>query len=76
LWKKENSVESSKCFNIERIISAEENGLVAPDSLTVDEYVAQAVAEGALVSPYGTDHGFQGFDAFGAICSLWKILTR
>jgi hypothetical protein len=49
LWKKENSVESCKCFNIERIISAEENGLVAPDSLTVDEYVAQAVAEGALV---------------------------
>jgi hypothetical protein len=49
-WKKENTVESSKCFNIECIISAEESGLVAPDSLTVDEYyVAQAVAEGALV---------------------------
>jgi hypothetical protein len=27
----------------------EENGLVAPGSLTVDEYVAQAVGEGALV---------------------------
>jgi hypothetical protein len=48
-WKKENTVEYSKCFNIERIISAEENGLIAPDSLTVDELVAQAVAEGALV---------------------------
>jgi hypothetical protein len=48
-WKKENTVESSKCFNIERIIKAEEKGLEAPDSLTVDEYVAQAVAEGALV---------------------------
>ena len=48
-WKKENTVEYSKCFNIERIISAEVNGLIAPDSLTVDELVAQAVAEGALV---------------------------
>ena len=48
-WKKENTVESSKCFNIERIIKAEEKGLEAPDSLTVDEYVAQVVAEGALV---------------------------
>ena len=48
-WKKENTVESSKCFNIERIIKAEEKGLEAQDSLTVDEYVAQAVAEGALV---------------------------
>ena len=44
-----NTVESSKCFNIECIIKAEENGLDAPESLTVDKYVAQAVNAGALV---------------------------
>jgi hypothetical protein len=49
LWKKENTIDSTKCFNIERIINAEENGLVAPDSLTVEEYVAQALAEGAVL---------------------------
>jgi hypothetical protein len=49
LWKKENTIKSTKCFNIEHIINAEENGLVAPDSLTVEEYVAQALAEGAVL---------------------------
>jgi hypothetical protein len=40
----------SKCFNIKRIINARENGLVAaPNSLTVEECVAQAVAEGAVL---------------------------
>jgi hypothetical protein len=38
---KNNTAESSKF--------SEENGLVAPDSLTADEYVAQAAPEGALV---------------------------
>ena len=39
-WKKENTVESSKCFNLEHIIKAEENDWDALESCTVGEYVA------------------------------------
>ena len=37
-WKKENTVESLKCFNLERMIAAEEEGKDAPMPLEMEEY--------------------------------------
>ena len=37
-WKKENTMESLKCFNLERMIAAEEEGKDAPMPLEMEEY--------------------------------------
>ena len=37
-WKKENTVDSLKCFNLERMIAAEEDGKDKPAPLEMDEY--------------------------------------
>lgn len=38
-WKKENTVESLKCFNLERMISAEEMGMAVPDDVELEQYM-------------------------------------
>ena len=38
-WKKENTVESFKCFNLERILDAQMYGKEEPERLTQEEYV-------------------------------------
>ena len=44
-WKKENTVESLMCWNLERVIEAEMFGKAAPDDITMVEFVA-SVSEG------------------------------
>jgi hypothetical protein len=38
-WKKENTIESLKCFNLERILDAEMLGREIPPELSIGEYV-------------------------------------
>jgi hypothetical protein len=38
-WKKENTVESFKCFDLERILDAQMYGKEEPERLTQEEYV-------------------------------------
>jgi hypothetical protein len=38
-WKKENTVESLKCFNLERMIAAEEMGMPVPDDVEIEQYM-------------------------------------
>jgi hypothetical protein len=38
-WKKENTVDSLKSFNLERILEAQEFGLVVPQSVDLEGYV-------------------------------------
>jgi hypothetical protein len=39
-WKKENTVESLKCFNLERIINAVDGGAELPQDIGIEEYLA------------------------------------
>ena len=41
--KKENTVESLKCFNLERMISAEEMGMAVPDDVELEQYVSSDI---------------------------------
>ena len=41
-WKKENTVESLKCFNLERILDAEMFGREVPPELSIGEYLTFA----------------------------------
>jgi hypothetical protein len=36
-WKKENTEEASKCWNLERIIDAEQQGRDIPDELRLED---------------------------------------
>jgi hypothetical protein len=38
-WKKENTVEAVKCWNLERILDAEQRGQPMPEELTMDDLV-------------------------------------
>jgi hypothetical protein len=38
-WKKENTVDALKCWNLERIIEAKIFGRSVPDELTMDEFI-------------------------------------
>ena len=38
-WKKENTVEAVKCWNLERILDAEQHGQPMPKELTMDDLV-------------------------------------
>ena len=40
-WKKENDVDALKCWNLERIISAELLNQPQPDEMTMDEFIAE-----------------------------------
>ena len=39
VWKKENTVEALKCWNLERNIDAETYGQLMPEPLTLEEFV-------------------------------------
>jgi hypothetical protein len=39
-WNKENTVESLKCFNLERIINAVDGGAELPQDIDIEEYLA------------------------------------
>ena len=36
-WKKENTIEAVKCWNLERILDAEQCGQPMPEELTIDD---------------------------------------
>ena len=38
-WKKEHTIESLKCFNLERVIDADIAGKEAPMDVTLEEYI-------------------------------------
>jgi hypothetical protein len=43
-WKKDNTIECLKCFNLERVIAAD-SGMGSPKSISLDEYIHNAEAE-------------------------------
>ena len=45
-WKKENTEEALKCWNLERIIDAESMGLGAPTELTLNDLLNEEESEG------------------------------
>ena len=45
-WKEENTVESLKCWNLERVIEAENFGKSAPKDITMTEFVGTSVDGG------------------------------
>jgi hypothetical protein len=45
-WKKENTIDSQKCFNLERILEAEMAGDSAPAPITLEEFEAEAAEFG------------------------------
>ena len=47
-WKKENTVEALKCWNLERILEAESFGHAKPNALTMDQLISET--EDALAS--------------------------
>ena len=38
-WKKENTMKSLKCFNLERITKAKVFGLKSPEEVVINEYL-------------------------------------
>ena len=38
-WKKENTVESLKCFNLERVLTTAQFDLDTPDRVGMDQYM-------------------------------------
>ena len=38
-WKKENTVEALKCYNLERILTASQYNLDTPDELRISQYI-------------------------------------
>lgn len=44
-WKKDNTIESMKCFNLERILEAEELGQVVPEEMTLEDYVGEVILD-------------------------------
>jgi hypothetical protein len=44
-WKKENDVDALKCWNLERIMSAELLNQPQPDQMTMDEFIAECGEE-------------------------------
>ena len=42
-WKKENTMESLKCFNLERIIEANLAGKEEPDEIDIQDYMGIGV---------------------------------
>ena len=44
-WKKENTLESLKCYNLERILEAKEMGKEEPSKVDLDVYVGDVVGD-------------------------------
>jgi hypothetical protein len=44
-WKKENTVESLKCYNLERILKVKEMGKEEPSKVDLDVYVGDVVGD-------------------------------
>jgi hypothetical protein len=44
-WKKENTLESLKCYNSERILEAKEMGKEEPSKVDLDVYVGDVVGD-------------------------------
>jgi hypothetical protein len=42
-WKRENTVEALKCFNLERALEAEDLGQEVPSNVEMEEYVGDAM---------------------------------
>ena len=38
-WKKENTVEALKCYNLEQILTASQYNLDTPDELRISQYI-------------------------------------
>ena len=51
-WKKENTEEALKCWNLERIIDAEQQGKDAPSELTLEDILNE---EGGRASDNAKD---------------------
>ncbi len=51
-WKKENTEEALKCWNLERIIDAEQQGKDAPSELTLEDILNE---EGSRASDNAKD---------------------
>ena len=45
-WKSENTAESLKCWNLERVIDAELRKVVPSGEITLDEFVAETKGAG------------------------------
>ena len=45
VWKKENTEEALKCWNLERIIDAESMGVAAPAALTLNDLLNEEEPE-------------------------------
>ena len=52
-WKKENTIEALKCWNLERVLDAELQRVSAPPPLTLDELVGEE--GGASAPPSGSN---------------------
>ena len=61
--KKENTVESLKCFNLEQMIVAEEMGMEIPDDVEMDKYVSGVVD----VDVFEVD------DVWSAMCFIYML---
>jgi hypothetical protein len=44
-WKKENTIECLKCFNLEHVIAGGDSGMGSPKSISLDEYIRNSEAE-------------------------------
>ena len=44
-WKKENTVESLKCYNLERLLEAKETGTEQPAAVDLDVYVGEVIGD-------------------------------
>ncbi len=45
-WKKENTKEALKCWNLERIIDAEQQGRGTPDELRLEDLLHEEAGRG------------------------------
>jgi hypothetical protein len=45
-WKKENNIDSHKCFSLERSFEAEMAGESTPEEIALEEFEAEAVEVG------------------------------
>jgi hypothetical protein len=54
-WKKENTIEGLKCFNLERVIAAGDSGMGSPKSISLDEYIRNSEAEDRIADVIDVD---------------------
>jgi hypothetical protein len=54
-WKKKNTIECLKCFNLERVIAAGDSGMGSPKSISLDEYIRNSEAEDRIADVIDVD---------------------